>query len=246
MDVLTYGDLPDHVVDVWPHRGETAVVVVHGGFWRAQYDRTHTYPLCAALATEGFLVAAIEYRRTGRPGGGWPGTFDDVALAVDRLPELLGVSRLVLLGHSAGGQLAVWAASRHRQPAGSPWRRCDAGEVAGVVSLAGICDLAAAAAADLNDGAVGDLLGGRITGEKLALADPMRLTGGGVPTVLLHGDCDGAVPLEQSAAYAEAARAAGDPVTLRVLPGVGHFAVIKPGSAGWPAVVAAVAELSSR
>lgn len=244
-EVLRYGELPDHVVDVWPGGGDTAVVVLHGGFWRAKWDRTHTYPMCAAMAASGRTVAAIEYRRTGQHGGGWPGTFDDVALAVDRLPGLLGVSRLLLVGHSAGGHLALWAASRHRQPAGSPWLRADAGAVAGVVALAGVCDLAAAVRLDLNDGAADDLLGGRTLDDRLAAADPMRLTGGGVPVILLHGDADELVPVDLSRAYADAAGAAGDPVELRVLPGAGHFAVIKPESDAWSAVASAVAELSS-
>src|SRR6201995_5665038 len=109
------------------------VMFLHGGFWRAAYDRTHVGPLAVALAEAGFLVCAPEYRRTGAgggAGGGWPGAFDDVAAAVDVLPGVLSdlggappSAGLVLGGHSAGGHLALWAAARHRLPADAPWHR---------------------------------------------------------------------------------------------------------------------------
>lgn len=242
-EVLWYGELPDHVVDVW-RGGPPTVLVLHGGFWRAEWDRRHTYPMCAALAADGFTVAAIEYRRVGQPSGGWPGTFDDVARAVDAAGELIGGQRPVLLGHSAGAHLALWAAARHRQPAGSPWLCAERPAVAGVVSLAGLCDLAAAVRLELYRGAAADLLGGEASDERLAVADPMRSTGGGVRAILLHGAADRLVPLELSRAYADAARVAGDPVELRVLPGQGHFEFIDPQSDVWPAVLAAVRELA--
>ena len=117
-----YGSHREQVVDLrMPKDGPangTLVVLIHGGFWRAAYDRTHTGPLADALASSGFAVCTPEYRRTGQPGGGWPGTFDDVAAAMDVLPgrvarELDGVAVMgpvVLAGHSAGGHLALWAA----------------------------------------------------------------------------------------------------------------------------------------
>ena len=156
--VLHYGPGPDQVADLRlpPGLGVSAVghgmsaagrapaliLLLHGGFWRAAFDRSHLGPLAAALAAESFAVCTPEFRRTGQPGGGWPGTFDDVALAVDRLPGLVrtvlpggaaAVGGLVLAGHSAGGHLALWAASRHRLPAGSRWRT-EATSSFGVVS----------------------------------------------------------------------------------------------------------------
>ncbi|MZE54499.1 alpha/beta fold hydrolase, partial [Streptomyces sp. SID5770] len=137
-----YGDHPDQVVDFYaPRDGRDRaplVVALHGGAWRAPYDRAHLSPFADFLARRGFAVASVEYRRGGglpRQGGTapvagrWPETFDDVAAALDAVPELAAAhlpradtGRIVLTGHSAGGQLALWAAARHVLPAGSPWR----------------------------------------------------------------------------------------------------------------------------
>jgi acetyl esterase/lipase len=115
-------------------RAPVLILLLHGGFWRAAYDRTHLGPLASALAAESFAVCTPEFRRTGRPGGGWPGTFDDVALAVDRLPGLVqavlpggaavggaAAGGVILAGHSAGGHLALWSAGRHRLGPDCPW-----------------------------------------------------------------------------------------------------------------------------
>src|SRR5215467_10397072 len=133
--VIRYGPGPEHVADLrLPRRSARPaplVLFLHGGFWRAAYDRAHTGPLATALAAAGFAVCVPEFRRTGQRGGGWPGTFDDVAAAVDALPALVrnavGVNRVsdepaLLAGHSAGGHLALWAAGRHRLPPDSGWR----------------------------------------------------------------------------------------------------------------------------
>lgn len=239
---LAYGELPDQVLDVWSG-GRATVVVLHGGFWLAQHDRMHVYPLCAALAAEGHTVAAVEYRRVGQPGGGWPGTFDDVAAALDALPRLLDVERPVLFGHSAGGHLALWAASRHRLPLHTPWRLEEPPDIAGVVCLAAISDLAAAVRLELGGAAAAGLLG-EVTEQRLAVADPIRLVGAGLPVILLHGERDTLVPPDLSRAYTDQAAAAGDPVQLRILPGQGHFAGIKPDREAFAEVARAVRELS--
>lgn len=147
--VLRYGPGPDQVADVrlppGPGVGSAGaapvlVLLLHGGFWRAAYDRTHLGPLAAALAAENFVVCTPEFCRTGQPGGGWPGTFDDVAAAVDRLPGLVrsalrgaaGPEQVILAGHSAGGHLALWSAGRHRLSPDCPWYRGSSGpDVAG-------------------------------------------------------------------------------------------------------------------
>ncbi len=153
--LLRYGPGPDQVADLRlpPGLGMNAagrapvlILLLHGGFWRAAYDRTHLGPLASALAAESFAVCTPEFRRTGQPGGGWPGTFDDVALAVDRLPGLVSavlprgtaVGGVVLAGHSAGGHLALWSAGRHRLGPDSPWHLdSGAGGASGASSASG-------------------------------------------------------------------------------------------------------------
>lgn len=254
---LRYGSGADHVVDVrWPsdaHAGRHAaplVVVVHGGFWRAEFDRAHAGPQSAALAEAGYAVATVDYRRVGQQGGGWPGTFDDVAALCDSVPALVAEAadgrvaegRVVLVGHSAGGHLSLWAAARHRLPATSPWHRPGPLPVAGVVSLAGVCDLRAADRLRLGDDATRALLGGdrKTQPERYAEADPAGLLPLGVPLALVHGSEDQQVPVEISRSFAEQARAAGDHVELTELTGTGHFELIDPLSKAWPAVLAAV------
>ena len=129
-----YGPRPDHLADVrLPPTGGPAplLVVVHGGFWSAEWDRAHAGPQSEGLAEAGFVVATVEYHRAGMPGGGWPGTFDDLAAVADHVPGLVAAAAPgrvaadvapVLVGHSAGGHLALWAASRHRLPT-SRWHR---------------------------------------------------------------------------------------------------------------------------
>ncbi len=261
--VLRYGAGPDHVADVHlPPAGSRAragtgerallTIFLHGGFWRAEYGREHTRPLADALAAAGFVVCAPEYRRTGQPGGGWPGTFDDVAAAADRLPALVAEAtgglvagdpgQAVLAGHSAGGHLALWAASRHRLPAGSRWR-AERSQWRGVVALAAVSDLAGSYRKALGQQAAGALMGGepdRFDDNRYLEADPSRLVPVGAPVWLLHGMADDRVPYLMTLDYARWARAAGaraSDATCVLLPGAGHFAVIDPLSQEWPQVV---------
>lgn len=207
---------------------------MHGGFWRAEYDRHHTGPLAADLAERGWPVAQLEYRRTGQDGGGWPGTFADVAagltvlpaLAADLAPAVAGPP--LLLGHSAGGHLALWWAGLAGPAA-----------VRGVVALAPVTGLATAHRLDLDDGAVAALLGGgpQQVPHRYAYAEPRRPH---VPTVVIHGAEDRQVPVTLSRDWT----ASGD-VELVELPDVEHFAVIDPHSAAWPAVVRTLERLAS-
>ena len=252
---LSYGPLPEHLVDVRlpAATGQPAplVVVVHGGFWKAEWDREHAAPQSSGLAAAGYVVATVEYRRVGIRGGGWPGTLDDVALLGDAVPALVAgavgervdARRTVLVGHSAGGHLVTWSAGRHRLPADSPWHRPTALPV-GVVALAGVLDLGLAQSLGLGGRATDALLGGapHEQPERYAVADPARLLPTGVPTVLVHGTRDEAVPVEVSRAFRDAAVAAGDEVTLHELSGVDHMSLVDPGSTAWPAVLAAVEE----
>lgn len=194
---LRYGTGEDRVADLWlpARRGPRAapaplVLFLHGGFWRVAYGRSHTRPLARALSAAGFAVCVPEFRRAGQPGGGWPGTFDDTAAAVDRLPALvgravgsprIGTRRVLLAGHSAGGHLSLWAAARRQLPPGTPWRAggdhvgvrtvepAAAGrsgsvgrgaEIGGVVALAAVSDLAGCYHQGLGQDAATALMGG--------------------------------------------------------------------------------------
>ncbi|WP_328688565.1 alpha/beta hydrolase [Streptomyces caniferus] len=222
---VAYGPHPDQLVDLYLPRGADGaragaaagrpVVLLHGGFWRAAYDRRHLSPLAAALAGRGLPVALAEYRRVGA-GGGAPRTFEDVAAGVAAaVRELPGDGAPVLVGHSAGGHLALLAAARP----GTPVHR--------VLAVSPVADLARAHALGLSDGAVGELLGeGPGLEARLAAADPVRHPPAGVPVTILHGTDDPDVPLELSRRYA--AQSPG--MDLHELPGVGHYAPVTPGS----------------
>ena len=243
---FSYGRLADHVADLWlppaeaPRQGGQwpLILFLHGGFWRAAYDRRHAGPLAEALAADGLAVCCPEYRRVGQEGGGWPGTFDDIRSAVAVLPAAVADAterrvdgaRVVLAGHSAGGHLALWAASRL---ASMPKPGAGA-----VVSLAGVCDLAGCYRMGLGDNAAGDLMGGGPGQfpDRYAVADPSLALPLGRRLSLVHGTSDQRVPWEQSRDFAERARAAGDRVSCVLLPGVGHFELIDPLSGAWPAV----------
>ncbi|WP_353357262.1 alpha/beta hydrolase [Intrasporangium sp. DVR] len=216
------------------HRG--TVLVVHGGFWRAAYDRAHAAAQAAALAEAGWHVAVGEYRRAGMPGGGWPGTFDDIAALVATVsddPDLPGP--LVLMGHSAGGHLVAWAANQ-------PW----ADHLAGVVVLGGCVDLGATDEMHLGRDAARDLLGTPESApEGWRAADPMTALPPRVPVRLVHGELDREVPLAVTDAYLRRARAAGGDVTLDVVADAGHYSLIDPLSHAWPHVLGALSTVAS-
>jgi acetyl esterase/lipase len=257
--VVRYGSGPEHIADIrLPAAaglsrppGQPAIPLVlflHGGFWRAAFDRAHTGPLAVALAEEGFAVCTPEYRRVGQPGGGWHGTLDDVAAAVDTLPSvvaeasagLVDAGRILVAGHSAGGHLALWAAARHRLRSGSPWR-LPGSSIRGVVGLAAVCDLASCFEQDLGHGAAAALMGGSPAShpDRYSVADPARLLPTGVAVRLVHGSADDRVPCQMSRDYAALAQSGGDDADCTVLPRTGHFEVIDPLSAAWPDIVAA-------
>ncbi|MEU0653335.1 alpha/beta hydrolase [Streptomyces albogriseolus] len=258
-----YGDDPGHVIDFYAPRGGSGpapvVVVLHGGAWRASYDRRHVSPFAAFLARRGFAVASVEYRRGAtRADGGdavagrWPDTFDDVAAALDALPglirELLPAGdprRIVLTGHSAGGHLALWAAARHLLPAGSPWRTDAPAPLRGVVALAPIADLEVADKLGVCDGAVRELLGGDDHfAERRPHADPALLLPTGIATTLVQGRADIDVPHAVAEAYADAAAKAGEVVGVTLLPDVGHFPLIDPAADACAIVAEEIAQLA--
>ena len=197
-------------------RPPPVVVLLHGGFWRALYTKVLMRGLAAAIVSRGWAVWNVEYRRVGPGGGGggWPATLEDVSAAFGRLSSVAGVDtgRVAVCGHSAGGQLALWAA---RQPGVT---------VHAAVSLAGVLDLEDAAARGLGGGAVQSFLGGspHEVPERYAQASPAARLPLGVPHLVVHGSRDVVVPPAMSERYCEAAAAAGDDVRYQALPGVGH------------------------
>jgi acetyl esterase/lipase len=232
-----YGDDDAQVFDVrLPSRGERGltVVVVHGGFWRPDHDRGHASRQAQAFAEAGFPTAVVEYRRPGMPGGGWPGTADDVRDAVAAIRREPDLDRpAVLVGHSAGGQLVVWAAAQ-------PWSH----GLRGVVSLAGVVDLAHGQATGVGSGAIEAFLGGppESVPEAYAAADPIRLVPA-VPVVLVHARDDDVVPVELSERYAAAHR--GPTVRARPIDRGGHYGLIDPEHDAFAEAVAAVDLLAS-
>ncbi|WP_432135053.1 MULTISPECIES: alpha/beta hydrolase [unclassified Streptomyces] len=264
-----YGDHPDQVVDFYAPRAETGrggpaavaplVVVLHGGAWRAPYDRRHVTPFADYLARRGYAVANVEYRRGGEGAAGaapvagrWPETFDDVAAALDALPALAGrvlpqadPRRTVLTGHSAGGHLALWAAARHVLPADAPWRTDGPAELRGVVALAPIADLTVADKLDVCGGAVRQLIGQQAEfDDRRPYADPALLLPTGIATTLVQGRADLDVPQAVAESYAEAAAKAGEVVGLTLLEDVGHFPLIDPAADACAVVAEEIAQLA--
>ena len=226
-----YGPGPDRWADLRLPEGRgpnPVAVLIHGGFWRMPWGADLMHALAGDLHRRGWATWNVEYRRLGAPGGGWPGTLEDAAAAVDALPAAGGTaidtSRVVAVGHSAGGHLALWLATRS----------C----ICAVAGLAAVSDLAGAARLGLGGGAAVELLGGtpEREPERYRVASPLERLPLGVRQLLIHGDRDDRVPVEQSLRYAEAARRAGDPVELAVIPGAGHAELVDPRTRAWGAV----------
>ncbi|MHA7268409.1 alpha/beta hydrolase family protein [Arthrobacter sp. HLT1-20] len=206
------------------------VVVIHGGYWRSAYSADLGAPLAADLARHGVAAWNLEYRRMGN-GGGWPTTFWDIAAGIDALAIVaaqhgLDLGSVVALGHSAGGQLGVWAAGRSTFPAGAVGAQ-PAVAVTGVVSQSGLLNLGQAQALGLSNNAVTALLGPNV-----ALADPLAAIPLPVPVLAVHAVHDADVPASQSESYVAAAVAAGADARLVRVPG-GHMDLIDVGSASY-------------
>jgi acetyl esterase/lipase len=228
-----HGPGPDRWADLRLPEGpgpHPVAVLIHGGFWRMPWGADLMHALAGDLHRRRWATWNVEYRRLGAPGGGWPGTLEDAAAAVDALAPAAGAAidstRVVAVGHSAGGQLALWLATRPG--------------ISAVVGLAAVSDLAGAAHDGLGGGAAIELLGGtpEQQSERYRVASPLERLPLGVPQLLVHGDRDDRVPLEQSLRYAQAARRAGDPVELAVVSGAGHAELVDPRSDAWQRVAA--------
>ena len=239
-----YGPEPDQIGDLRvPAPNSPVMVFMHGGFWRHQWTRDLMDRLAIDATKAGWASWNIEYRRIGT-GGGWPTTAFDVGMAVDHLAVLsqeheLDLARVVLVGHSAGGQLALWAGSRGSRPPMSPGadplvRATD------VIGLAPITDLRAAHA--LSDEVVGQFLASARTHTDVYRdASPIDFLPIDVNQIIMHGTADTDVPVEQSQEYARAAREAGDAVVYHEFDDVDHMTLLDPASEAWQTALAALA-----
>jgi acetyl esterase/lipase len=205
---------------------------IHGGYWRARYDLTHAGHLCDALRTAGLATFNIEYRRVGNIGGGWPGTFEDIRTAYRFLQQghsrfQLDLDRLVVMGHSAGAQLALCLAA-HESSVGSSLQ----GSVQRVISLAGVVDLKRAYALHLSNDAVQEFLGGTpdAVPDHYREADPMELKIPSARQWLLQGTEDDTVPPELSRDYVTHKKQAGEAAELLEIRHAGHFDLIDPAA----------------
>lgn len=230
-------------------------VVIHGGCWKSRHgdlvaDLQNTAPLSSALTSLGIATWNVEYRQTDNPGGGWTGTFEDVANAIDHVRVLaqfypLDLERVVVVGHSAGGHLGTWAAARHRLSEQSPLFFKEPLRVLGVINLAGPMDLEGLF--PIQDQMCGGSVITKLVGgspsqvpERYRQASPSKLLPTGVKQVLITGAQDKLVPPRLGQEYQEEAKKAGDDVAFFTVEGAAHFEVVAPGSIAWPKVEEAV------
>jgi len=226
------------------------IIVIHGGCWLAEYDLQHISPLATALTKEGFATWSLEYRRVGNEGGGWPNTFLDVAHGADYLRKLtkkypLDLNRVITLGHSAGGHLALWLAARHKLPSDSPLHLDSFIPIHGVVSLAGVGDLSLPEYQAICGRVVQTLLGGNPSEvpERYAHGSPIELLPLDVPQILIQGAGDPTVSLTSAQSYYDEARKRGDKTQLVVIQEAGHFEVVVPSTSSYSEVRKAVLAL---
>lgn len=216
------------------------VCLLHGGFWRVPYARDQMTDMAGALVSRGFAVWNVGYRRIGDPLGGWRATMDDVAAAVEHLAQLsdegvdFDLDRIALVGHSAGGHLALWAAA-HTHANASKRRRV---RVNAAVGLAPVSDLVRAHELNLSRDAAAELMGGSPMEypDRYRAASPAEMLPLGIRQLILHGTEDDTVPIELSRTYVKAARAAGDAIDFIELPGTGHMEYLDPSSDAFAAL----------
>jgi acetyl esterase/lipase len=252
---IAYGGEPSQYGELrlpkTPGRHPVAIVI-HGGCWSAQYGSDYMGYASAALTAAGFATWNVEYRRLGEPGGGWPATFADVARAADFLREIadeyaLDLSRVIAVGHSAGGELALLLGARPRLADDHPMHAASPLPVRGVVSLAGITDLRRSGTSC--DRAVVALMDGEPheRARRYDQASPVALVPLGLPQRIVQGAVDTHVPAAMASAYVAAAHAArDDDVELIALPDADHLQIVDPESAAWARVLQAATSLLAR
>ena len=248
-----YGSAPSQFAELFRPAGAgpfPVVVLIHGGCWTVEFGGiTQMHNMAGDLIRQGIAVWNVEYRRVDEAGGGYPGTYHDVAVAMDRLrgaaaEHRLDLSRIVLVGHSAGGHLAQWAASRARLPAASPLYAADPLPVRQVISLGGLADLRHEEQL-IKTSCDRDMV--QLTGlpsaarpDVFADTSPAEMLPAGVRTVLIHGEFDTVSPLRAGQDYARRAQAAGDAAEVIVLPGGSHYDEVAATSPSWRIVSAEI------
>jgi acetyl esterase/lipase len=231
---LSYGTDPNQFGDIRIPKTKgpfPVVMMIHGGYWRAKYDLAHCGHLCAALTAKGIATWNIEYRRVGNPGGGWPGTFEDIRNAFRYVAQMakrydFDSTKVAVMGHSAGGQLALCLAAHE-----SSLKR--------VISLAGVVNLQQAWEQHLSNNAVVEFLGGKPSEviEHYREGDPMQQKVDHATTQwLIHGAADDVVPSYFSRQYAELKKKNGEDVHYTEISTAAHFDLIDPRSNAWPQV----------
>jgi len=257
---LAYGDDPNQFgelrvpVRVGPH---PVVVLVHGGCWKAEYATLRDLgPIGDALKKDGIATWNIEYRRLGEPGAGWPGTYLDVGRAIDHLRQIapeysLDLARVVVLGHSAGGHLAMWSGTRQQIPDNSPLYIPNPLRLRGIINLAGTVDMTQNIA-NMDDRCQDTVVPRMLGGSPDSVPDRYRQVSAsamlplGVPQILIWGQRDDFIPRPLIAKYASAAQKAGDRAQLIIVPNVGHFETASPASPAWQIVRKAVLSLLTK
>lgn len=264
---LSYGPAPQQFGELWipvlasmdahESRRWPLLVFVHGGWWKAEYGLSYANFLCAAMKALGVAVWSMEYRRVGDTGGGWPGTMQDVAAAMDHVEALaemfpIDTTRLVAAGHSAGGHLAFWLAGRHHIPHESVLAKPQSAlALKGVVGLAGAVDLRLTielgGTSPFTSGgpAVEALMGGSPTQvpERYRAANPGELLPLRVSQILVQGSEDDQIPPTLPQLWAREAKRQGDVVEVKRVPGADHFDVVDPDSSAWPVTRDAILNL---
>ena len=254
---LSYGDDPSQFGELRLPSGagpHPVVVLIHGGCWKAEYATLRDLaPMGDALKAEGIASWNIEYRRLGQRGSGWPGTYLDIGRGIDHLREVapkhgLDVTRVAVVGHSAGGHLAMWAAARQRLSPDSPVYVARPLPLRGVLNLAGTIDMRENIAhmeAECNDSVVTAMLGGTPASfpERYREVSASTMVPLGVEQILVWGEQENFVPLSLARRHVEAATNAGDRARLIVIPAIGHFESASPESSAWPTVLEAIRAL---
>ncbi len=244
MQPFRYGTAPSQMGDLHLPRASQppVIVLLHGGFWRLPYGYDQFTPIAEDLVRRGYAAWNLEYRRIGEPGGGFPGTLQDVSAGIDYLAELkaqgadLDLRRVVTVGHSAGGHLALWAAGSRKL---APQDAAPKVSVIGSVGQAPAADLKGAFEQKLSNNVALELLGGTPAQfpERYAVASPRELLPLKVPQLVVHGSADDTVPFAMGRDYVAAAVKAGDRAEFAGFQGMGHFEHLDPMGGAWGAVV---------